>query len=388
MAPLQTYNQYFGQARPVVVDPTNNVNAFATGARLGQQQQELGLEQQRANEFVARGEAERSAQERSWKKEEQEQVKQIARQAFAMADPKEPDDATYVGQVEASTGVMGKGVYALFGEEAAPALQQLVTGVKSLRNPDGSLNPEAIKHSRVIMDAYQKGLGIPERGRKKWVPETKEESLELAAAGKGRARQAGSTRSVQRGSENVTEEWDGAQWTEVGRGPKFKAEAAGNVSEADRLDETLLDRMRRDVAKKWGWSDTLGLDEAKSDKANKTQVRARRYMEEDGLNMDKAIDKAYTEVRIFYAAKDIKERAKGKKAEIESAASTAKELVAMGLPAAELRGVLKAKGWEDKEIGVILENAGVRGAAASQEELVPGEAAGMTDAEIDKIMGW
>lgn len=356
---------------------------------MGQNRQALDLEQQRANEFAARGEAERSAQERTWQKEEQEQVRQIARQAFGMVDPEDPDDTAYVAQVEASTGVMGKGVYSLFGEEAAPALQQLVAGVKSLRNPDGSLNAEAIKHSRVIMEAYQRGLGIPERGRKKWVPGTKEEALELEAAGKGpKARQAGATRQVQRGSENVTEEWDGAEWAEIGRGPKFKEEAAGNVSEAKRLDETLLDRMRRDVAKKWGWSDTLGLDEEKSDKANKTQVRARRYMEEDGLNMDKAIDKAYTEVRIFYAAKDIKERAKGKKAEIESAAAKAKELVAMGLQGAELRGVLKAKGWDDKEIGVILEKAGVRGAAASQQELVPGEAAGMTDAEIDKIMGW
>ena len=45
-------------------------------------------------------------------------------------------------------------------ETVGPALQNILPAVKAMRNPDGTINPEAVKHNRNVMRAYQQGLGI------------------------------------------------------------------------------------------------------------------------------------------------------------------------------------------------------------------------------------
>ena len=68
-------------------------------------------------------------------------------------------------------------------------------------------------------------------------PQTEEGAVKLAGirARGTTARKLGSTRTIRRGNELITEEWDGKVWNEIGRGPRFKpGSETGQLTERDR----------------------------------------------------------------------------------------------------------------------------------------------------------
>ena len=156
--PLQTYDKYFG--RPGQINVPTATNAFATGVGIKQRGQALEQGQQRTNEYIRQGQAQTAQQERVWEEAEKQKVRDVFKQAVGMVDPDEPDDETYVSQAEAGIGEGSKTLYGLYGERVGPALQKILPAVKAMRNPDGTINPEAVKHNRNLMRAYQQGLGI------------------------------------------------------------------------------------------------------------------------------------------------------------------------------------------------------------------------------------
>lgn len=139
--------------------------------------------------------------------------------------------------------------------------------------------------------------------------------------------------------------------------------ADDKVGDDVKFNATQMQRMRQDVKTKWGWSDAYGLDEEKSAKANETQVKARKYMEEEDMNMDEAIDRAYTDVRVKHAVKELPKGVSAKKEwgldgnddERASTVTKIKELMEMGMPEEQVKGVLQGKGWEEEDIVKIME---------------------------------
>lgn len=101
----------------------------------------------------------------------------------------------------------------------------LATGKKatiSLTSPDGKQTVEAPIGGSIYKDLISK----------KWTygkPTTK----------KG-GRKIGDTRTIQKSGENVTEEWDGTKFVEVGRGPKFKPDADKQEKKA-KMAQSLID---------------------------------------------------------------------------------------------------------------------------------------------------
>jgi len=157
---------------------------------------------------------------------------------------------------------------------------------------------------------------------------------------------------------------------------------AGKVSDDEKFEATQQQRMRNVVAKAWGYSEFSSLDEETANKVLEASEKAAEYMEGD-LTLDKAALKAYKETRLKYAVKDLPQ-AQGGWGATKNAAVKLKELLDMGLPREEARGVLRGKGWEEEDIQEIMESLGTNPTAPSGNQ----DVSQMTDEQIMQQLGF
>ena len=70
---------------------------------------------------------------------------------------------------------------------------------------------------------------------------TPPEGWALPGAEKPTPRRIGETRTIQKGENVITEEWDGKKWTEIGEGPKFKKTTGKDKAEQKKLTDIASD---------------------------------------------------------------------------------------------------------------------------------------------------
>lgn len=147
---------------------------------------------------------------------------------------------------KAAKQILNKGL----GEEAAKAFDMSRVGDKiSLTLPDGHKfeGPEGVmKEFSGFIGDNPSVLTDPDPEQvahlRAWAA-----ANGLSATGpEAKARKTGETRTIQKGTETVTEEWTGSAWREIGRGPKFKPPEEGEVPErVKRAQQLLLTYARR-----------------------------------------------------------------------------------------------------------------------------------------------
>ena len=261
-------------------------------------------------------------------------------------------------------------------EGALPGLQQFQGTL--LKRPAGSLSTIG----KLIRDRDALPEGHPDR-------ETYEKQIANLINKDKSPRKVGTRNTIQRGDQTVTQEWDGKKWVDVpgASGPKFKPSDADAVGADEKFNATQMQRMRTSVAKMWGFSEFSKMDEETAAKASATVRKARKYMERDGMDMDEAMGKAYTEIRVKYAATEVPE-AKNSKSVRKRAATKIKELIEMGMPPEMVRGVLVGKGWEEEDIVEIMEGVGpTEVPVAPPEAPGGGDVSQMSDEQIMKELG-
>jgi len=188
-------------------------------------------------------------------------------------------------------------------------------------------------------------------------------SKEIASGGpiQAKPRQKGETRTNQKGTQKVTEEWTGTEWKEIGRGPQFKPESQ---SRTQAQSDSQRQRLRSRIAKLWGYSEFSKLDETTAQKVEESTVLARQiYNSDPDQNMDRAIQVANREVRLKYLLMDLPQAKKGITKEggnFKSTVTKVKGLASAGMAAKDIKKALLYKGWDEERANLILEKAGLK----------------------------
>lgn len=206
---LQTYNQYFQPPERV-----NLAGSIRQGQQVRQGQQQNALGDMAAEQTAVQGQR----QTQAWNVAEQKQLREMYSKGLATIDTS-LDDAQFVKQLSMATHDTSSNLVGAFGDRAEEDVSFMV-GLNELASTD------------------------PAKARK-YIEYTKGQLLGPQA---GQQHKLGSTRTIQKGEQNVTEEFTQKGWEQIGTGPKFKDAATkdyGPVKEGMKDGKRVFWRMNK-----------------------------------------------------------------------------------------------------------------------------------------------
>jgi len=116
---------------------------------------------------------------------------------------------------------------------------------------DMGLNPAALPEPEAIYGQAMEAGADPSQFFEAWKNKalmTGQQRLELIKTQVGKTPETGKTRTIQKGTKEITEEWTGSTWREVGKGPKWDPkESETKQSDVTKYELVMYGKLRPDL---------------------------------------------------------------------------------------------------------------------------------------------